>query len=326
MTSYFAQLMRSTGLAPGLGTRTAGRGGAGDSVSSAMPFHLEQVTLAEAPQADASRSESLPPSLASSPSGEAHHRSSMPGEAEAPINQVNETTGSRRSMPPGPVPPALTASLPPQSPSQPVLESNRERGESEQVASEESNLGPGIASHFLIEEHLEDRASRVEGTLELLQRDEHSEDVDSVTMDTRGLIRESDYPEAVAHLDAELIEEGSRANTYQSVLMAVKEWVSPTPVINQEDAIDESTPEGRWGSQSLLADLEDAASHTARHESESSRGPDLQDISLSVGTISIVIEEPARDFYAQPAAVRAESRTETPAPSPSLSRYYLRVR
>jgi len=332
MISYFAQLMRSTGLAPGSGARTAGRGGARDIVAPTAPLHLEQTTMVEAPQADAgeradaSESMGLPPALVHPASGDAHHHSSMPRAGEAPINRINETTGSQHPLPPGPVPPTLAAPLSPHSPSQPAIGSNRERGESGQVASQESNLAPAVESHFLIEEHSEDRSSRAEWTLELPQTDEPSDDENSLPRGTHDSVRESDYTEAVAHLEAEAIEQADRANPYQSVLMAVKEWITATPIIDQEDATDESIPEGHWESKSLFADLEDAAFRTAHGESESSRGPDVQDISLSVGTISIVIEEPPRNFYAQPVAPRAESRPETPSPSSSLSRYYLRIR
>ena len=55
-------------------------------------------------------------------------------------------------------------------------------------------------------------------------------------------------------------------------------------------------------------------------------GLEVQDLSLSIGTISIVIEEPAQTVPAAiPAPPRADGLPEPPASQPTrLSRYYLR--
>jgi hypothetical protein len=66
-----------------------------------------------------------------------------------------------------------------------------------------------------------------------------------------------------------------------------------------------------------------AAAPVPRHDAEE---PELQDLSLSIGTISIVIEEPRKEVQIQQAPPANPKRVldRTTNESTDLSRYYLR--
>jgi hypothetical protein len=122
--------------------------------------------------------------------------------------------------------------------------------------------------------------------------------------------------------------EQTETSTVQHYLKEVMEWISAPPEIDEselEQTHRTKLPRVPESENSFALEHERDAAAVARQTQ--AREPEVQDLNLSIGTISIVIEEPkAATTPALPApAPRAES-SHAPArnESSSLSRYYLR--
>ena len=151
-------------------------------------------------------------------------------------------------------------------------------------------------------------AARGSAATELLQRVEELEDQSAAS---------ANRADAQDHLLEAMVRD---------YLKEVRAWTAATP------AIDGRTPEQDEWAQALREHRdvltfgqESGAASSARDDR--AEEPEVQDVSLSIGNISIVIEEPKKDAPAPtavtPAAERSHERTgREPA---SLSRYYLRT-
>jgi|GEM_PF-3876280 len=139
-------------------------------------------------------------------------------------------------------------------------------------------------------------------------------------------------PEQLPLHEAEAVRtsalEQTETATVQHYLKEVMEWISAPP------EIDESELEQTHRTKILRAP-ESENNFALEHERDAAavarpahaREPEVQDLNLSIGTISIVIEEPkAAAAPALPAPVQRAESSHAPArrESPSLSRYYLR--
>ena len=133
--------------------------------------------------------------------------------------------------------------------------------------------------------------------------------------------------------DAVRDQQVERETIVHNYLKEVRAWVSAPPELDQRelewqrDA--ERSPAPHDAEQSLAThsdvfalerEVQSAAPRPARSESL-----EVQDLNLSIGTISIVIEEPKQ---IAPAAVQAPARVDSPRERPAseptrLSRYYL---
>lgn len=131
----------------------------------------------------------------------------------------------------------------------------------------------------------------------------------------------------VGRMDAAPDEQLEREVTFQNYLKEVRTWVAAPPVTDERELEHQSRPEAQplernRGLFALDQEMNTASSplHSRRQEQA------VQDLSLSIGTISIVIEEPKRETpVPPPPPARAEGTAErTTSESTSLSRYYLR--
>lgn len=137
-----------------------------------------------------------------------------------------------------------------------------------------------------------------------------------------GVGRESNAGEpSDAMLDARM----EREVFVHNYLKEVRAWVAATPLIEEEEykqQRESKTP--REGSDALMLEHEAEASSV----SQDARAAELevQDLNLSIGSISIVIEEPKQSVAASLAPPpRVESVPARAASEPTrLSRYYLR--
>ncbi len=118
--------------------------------------------------------------------------------------------------------------------------------------------------------------------------------------------------------------EHERDATTKNYLKEVLEWVAAPPSIDESDFEQPRRMDARLPENDFALDDETEAAAIARHDS--AREPEVQDLNLSIGTISIVIEDPQRETPALPApAPRVESAPTRATTEPtSLSRYYLR--
>lgn len=112
----------------------------------------------------------------------------------------------------------------------------------------------------------------------------------------------------------------------RNYLKVVKAWVAEPP------AIDERTTEQDDWEQALhkrrdVVSFDAARGLASTPRSDRREEPEVQDVSLSIGNVSIVIEEPKKDAPAATTAAPSVERSyERPAREPaSLSRYYLRA-
>lgn len=115
-----------------------------------------------------------------------------------------------------------------------------------------------------------------------------------------------------APLDAEAIGGMSRTEIYQTYLREVRKWVAEeAPAILDEAASRE---------RSRVAAAEDDFGVSLERE------PVTQDFNLSIGTISIVVEEPPAQTVVQPAPPQRAERAPAPRAARSSGRNYLRFK
>jgi hypothetical protein len=111
-----------------------------------------------------------------------------------------------------------------------------------------------------------------------------------------------------------LAERVERQLIVQNYLKEISEWIS-TPVATEEE------------SASLIADVSGASNSDLRRRADQSRtaAPEQQDLTLSIGTIKIVVEEPRAQPAPPPAPLaNTEPAFERATTAPTdLSRYYI---
>jgi len=124
--------------------------------------------------------------------------------------------------------------------------------------------------------------------------------------------------------DAVRDEHSEREITAHSYLEEVRAWVAAPPDLDHREL------ERQRDAQRLPAGHDDVFALEPEAESTSPRSGrpealEVQDLNLSIGTISIVIEEPKQTAPAPlPVPPRADRSPERPASEPTrLSRYYL---
>ncbi len=113
--------------------------------------------------------------------------------------------------------------------------------------------------------------------------------------------------------------------TFQNYLKEVRAWVAATPETDERGLGHQSRPgvppERNRSLFALEQEINTASSPLHGQGQESA----VQDLSLSIGTISIVVEEPKTKIPVPPPPTRAERTAERITSEPtSLSRYYLR--
>lgn len=122
-------------------------------------------------------------------------------------------------------------------------------------------------------------------------------------------------------------EQLERARSFQDYLREVREWVSATPEADERAAIVEAEPQvvetDRRGVRTIAQTLEAARQNFAERERER----EVQELNLSIGSISIVVEQPTQITQPLPAAQPTPERTASEraeSGSTDLSRFYLR--
>jgi hypothetical protein len=108
----------------------------------------------------------------------------------------------------------------------------------------------------------------------------------------------------------------TREEVYQSYLREVRKWVAEdAPASFEEDALQERT---------LVSASAAGAANALASGRERETG--TQDFNLSIGTISIVVEEPAAQTVMQATPPARAERAQTPRAARSSSRNYLRFK
>lgn len=123
-------------------------------------------------------------------------------------------------------------------------------------------------------------------------------------------------------------ERAARAELVRRYLHEVRAWVaaSPEPEPESEDVLPEWTGEAEEPSPRRRGSR--AAEASVSLEPPPARGPEVQDVSLSIGSISIVVEGPQQQVpVTPPQAPQPQAPAgahEAPAAPVDLSRYYIR--
>jgi hypothetical protein len=118
----------------------------------------------------------------------------------------------------------------------------------------------------------------------------------------------------------------SREETFQNYLREIVDWVSAPPVTEAE-ALEQGPRAPAQTGENLFVVKHDGDAPLASRPGPTEEGPEVQDLNLSIGTISVVIEEQKQQTAVLPPALppRAESPAAQAATErTSLSRYYLR--
>ncbi len=122
--------------------------------------------------------------------------------------------------------------------------------------------------------------------------------------------------------------QGRRNEEVGSYLKEVMEWIAARPDTDEDDTTSQISDAytaitNTWG-------LDQTNETYIASRSDQTRDPDIQDLNLSIGTISIVVEDPSGHESLAPALPAAPIQTQS-APSSAasheptnLSRYYLR--
>lgn len=123
------------------------------------------------------------------------------------------------------------------------------------------------------------------------------------------------------HWNQEQLEREVSVRDYLKEVMA---WVSAKPEIEEPEPSHSRRPDVKQISNEVF-DPEHQASGSSL-ASSSTREPEIHDLDLSIGSISIVIEEPkpAAPVSFQPPPPAERSREQTTREPTNLSRYYLR--
>jgi hypothetical protein len=125
-------------------------------------------------------------------------------------------------------------------------------------------------------------------------------------------------------VDVTLAERSDREVVVRDYLKEVRAWVAATPETDESE-FDRQPQSEPQRSDDVVFALERETEAPPRTTPGELRAPEAQDLNLSIGTISIVIEEPQRSVVAPvvvppPVAHAPETRSEPTR----LSRYYLR--
>lgn len=128
-------------------------------------------------------------------------------------------------------------------------------------------------------------------------------------------------------------EVASREESFQNYLREIVEWVSAPPVMEAEVWEKGSRAQEAQQTENTFAVKHDGSKHDsdvppASLQTPAEEGPEVQDLNLSIGTISVVIEEQKPQAAVLPPAPpppRAQSTAaRADAERTSLGRYYLR--
>ncbi len=314
MTRYFSQLAQHTGLKVGGDRRKpAARAVAREArdMPRLAPLHVVETTMVEPPRPagpgdrDSLQHMSRPPGHDGAPreTSRADRREAVDAQApaavprEASARPAPAPVDVRVTMPAAPTPTTGATTDKSGDIGHPVSDSGR-RGEA--IRSEAAGDSAGVQKRSVPRDRQDDELSRPPRALV-------SEPVDA----SEGF----DLARSASPQD----DQSARHTSVQRYLQEVRAWVATSP---EADFIE--SPETH--------DTDDAAQHrdalvvTPARESIVSRADrgqtiDVQEFSLSIGNISVVIEEPRPPVVTPPPV----ERTSAPEPVPmALSRYYLR--
>jgi hypothetical protein len=124
--------------------------------------------------------------------------------------------------------------------------------------------------------------------------------------------------------EAALADQLERDRIGRDQIKEVMAWVAATPEDVEKELWSTSPIEAQPEAGDLLA-RERGPHLPSSRQPVGAKEAEVQDLSLSIGSISIVIEEPKRDVPVSLTPVPTADRSERAAPEPTrLSRYYLR--
>ena len=304
MTGYFSKLMHSTGLG-------SNRGALREVAAAPRPLDVDEVAFVEQPRAGLEAGSEAKVPLAPTDSRPASRSPNLPVS--------HQLTPPMPDAPKGMEPTSTSA---PPSPRNDADGMETRRATNAPVTGVRHELSP------VLEPMSPERVPPTSEHRVAAPRDEQLPELETpeLEMSSRRLLFESE--ESHSDFAPDRSEAPSRERVYESVLAGIREWIS-TEAAPEQELLDDGAPRRR-----VLAAERSSSNELAAHSYRSRPGETddetriaPQEINLSVGTISIVIEEPPTQSVAQPAPSRAEVRSDISTVGPaSLSRYYLRVR
>jgi hypothetical protein len=354
MKGYFSQLARHTGL-----TLESGKTSAASSALTAStvvarherstpmaPLHVEEVAFTgSSPVAAADISErseqgltDLGPFGTTSPSAEASTSVELPGDAAEHSSEARDAgnpEGAPQTTPHAVIRQPSHTSLEEVHVRYTASESKIRKPQAHTAKKQISASRQGLAE-FSAEDS---QARQKPGPPELLEIAETAEGhlagqehlagqrAWSAANQPRRPLEANNLPgRVVEQTDAPVDEQSERDATFQNYLKEVRAWVAAPPEVDgggfERERPEDAQRERSRGIVALDLEMNTASSSLYARTQE----PEVQDLNLSIGTISVVIEEPKQGVPSPPLAPpRAERTTERATSEPtSLSRYYLR--
>ena len=342
MKGYFSELARHTGL------RTATDGARADGTpavnntpaqasvpGAAAGLEVEEVTFVSAPQRAGDSPAVSGPATIDYSSGDTAAAVSDRGDASQPEFSASEPLVESDGEPQASFPPAVmivesamdatTPELTAEaqvSPLQPVTETREPRVLiSAPVHARAPTSAPELHEHDSSESlHEISRANpKLEtSTFELNRPSEVDDEPSPAPPEARTSSRLSP---ALEHGESDPLYRIERQSIVRNYLNEVSEWIS-TPAMAAEETA--SLPKAA-SAESATASMSESRHPNASLPNELRDAPEQRDLSLSIGTIKIVIEEPRTSTAAVPApAPPPEGVRSTTTKTPTdLSRYYL---
>ncbi|HJR08386.1 MAG TPA: hypothetical protein VJ842_14085 [Pyrinomonadaceae bacterium] len=317
MTGYFSRLAQRTGLGFATPNARKASGGLAPSQESLRepshapaPLHTEEFTFISQPHTDA------PASLTQS--AEKEFRDDMRERTGEHIHAPRADARVGNSIPESPT---LLAS----DENEPEMP-RRQRTDSErhfQSFTEETEIHAATSGPQHRLARAQENYESVDDISESPRRTNAAESLPFATNQARR--REPQHRvetrEAPDDFDAPLEREAiggmSREEVYQNYLREVRKWVAEeTPAALDEDALQ----------QPSLVAASAAAGAAGALAVGRERELDTQDFNLSIGTISIVVEEPAAQTVMQTTPPARAERAQAPRAASSSSRNYLRFK
>ena len=338
MKGYFGQLARRTGLSFRNQSAVGGHVASQPAVSSgpkkgAAPIEVEEVVFTSAPAAATSDVSTREISGASKIAGSENQAASLftphetfaaPHERVSTFRDASPITESQQQ----------TASIPNTALSQP---SAPDESRIQFVASEPQTPKSPTEQVFFSEHPIDSSprqliaepqaVRRIESHVELRQQPANDTPDSSVDLQEVRNVRVIKPAEPTAPKPANVKDEKplqqDRRQIFQNQLKEVMAWInSPPDEVEQSPETFEVT-EIQQTSNAFASEREQGRSP---ERSITPSEPQVQDLSLSIGTISIVVEEPKQDHpvsLTPPPATHTSPQPVAPEPT-RLSRYYLR--
>jgi len=292
MKGYFSQLLEQTGVTFGSSESIRQDDQFTGNPENPARLHFEETEVIESRQDQVgdNTSENLPPDIEETEIIEQHHDQKRGGPSEnlVPYIEKYEITESRHDQ---------------------IRDSSPLIRNSEQEKTEQQKEPDGEIIKF---SHINNKKSpdRVQDFQieEVLNKEE--------TIDADG---NEYYQKPIRHAQ-QPNDELNRILIKNEHLKQVRNWVAgSTPDTEEIESLDENVIQGKKEAKPQFIPV--------IPESEQKEAPDIQDFNLSIGTISLTIEEPQKEIQKKepPQPAKVETRSSRESSSSRLSRHYIRI-